>query len=152
MKYSKILSTTFVFALTCAAAFGVQAASYKVVGETIPQSLTGKAGDPANGRAVAIHRQKGNCLACHQMPIPEQQFHGEVGPPLHDVGSRMKAGELRLRVVDPKVLDKDSIMPGFLNAKHNLAQKKWAGKSMLSAQEIEDVVAYLLTLKGSYTK
>jgi sulfur-oxidizing protein SoxX len=123
--------------------------AYEVVdGTAIPQALTDIPGDPANGRSVAIDRKKGNCLACHAMPIPEQSFHGEVGPDLNGVGSRYSAGELRLRIVDPKVLNPDTIMPAFYktNGLHRVLAD-FEGKPMLTAQEVEDVVAYLQTLK-----
>lgn len=122
--------------------------TYAVVDEfSIPQALTAAPGDPERGRAVAIHRQKGNCLACHIMPIPEEQFHGETGPDLHGVGSRYEEGELRLRVVNSKVINPDTMMPAFYRTEglHRVAGK-FAGKPMLSAQEVEDVVAYLMTL------
>jgi len=115
---------------------------------SIPQSLTGQPGDPENGRKVAIHRQKGNCLACHVMPIPDQPFHGAVGPNLTGVGSRYSVGELRLRVVNPKYANPDTIMPAFYRTDglHRVL-KKFQGAPMLTAQEVEDVVAYLATLK-----
>lgn len=124
--------------------------AYTVVdGEQISVSLTGKAGDPVKGRAVAINRKLGNCLACHEMPIPEQQFHGEVGPDLAGVGGRYSEGELRLRVVDPKKLNPETIMPAFYrNSGFHRVMKKFQGKSMLSAEQVEDVVAYLMTLKA----
>ncbi len=121
---------------------------YKVVDDAISAPLTGKAGDPGNGRKVAINRKKGNCLACHAMPVPEQQFHGEVGPSLEGVGDRYTADELRLRLVDSKVLNPDTIMPSFYKTSGlNRVMKKFEGKTILSAQEVEDVVAYLVTLK-----
>lgn len=122
---------------------------YKIVDEhAIPKSLTGKAGDPANGRKVAIHRKKGNCLACHSMPIPEQQFHGNIGPDLAGVASRYSEGELRLRLVNPKVVNEDTIMPAFYkNDGYTAVLKKFKGKTVISAQEVEDIVAYLMTLK-----
>ncbi len=122
--------------------------AYKVVdGEQIPVSLTGKPGDPAKGRAVAINRKLGNCLACHKMPIPEQQFHGEVGPDLAGVAGRFSEGELRLRVVDSKKLVPDTIMPAFYrNSGFHRVMKKFQGKSMLNAEQVEDMVAYLMTL------
>lgn len=117
-------------------------------GNSIPTSLTGQPGDPENGKKVAIHRKKGNCLACHAMPIPEQPFHGEVGPDLAGVGSRYSAGELRLRIVNPKLANPDTIMPAFYRTDGlHRVMAKFEGKTMLSAQEVEDVVAYLLTLK-----
>ncbi len=117
-------------------------------GESIAQSLTGQPGDPIKGRAVAVHRKKGNCLACHGMPAPEQQFHGNIGPDLAGVASRYSAGELRLRLVDATIINEDTIMPAFYrNTGLHRVLKKFKGKTVLSAQEIEDVLAYLMTLK-----
>ena len=123
--------------------------AYKIVDEiSIPEPLTDQPGDSVKGREVAINRKKGNCLACHNMPIPEQSFHGETGPDLNGVGSRYEIGELRLRVVDPKVINPDTMMPAFYRADgyHRVA-KKFQGKTILSAQEVEDLLAYLMTLK-----
>jgi sulfur-oxidizing protein SoxX len=122
---------------------------YDVVDESsIPQSLTGSPGDATKGRETAINRKKGNCLACHVMPIPEQPFHGLLGPDLTDVADRYTEGELRLRVVDPKVVNEDTIMPAFYkNDGLHRVLKKFKGKSILSAEDVEDIVAYLLTLK-----
>lgn len=135
--------------LTPVSAAAEELVSYKIAdGTSIPQSLTGKPGDPEKGRAVAIHRQKGNCLACHTLPVPEQPFHGEVGPDLNGVASRLSEGEIRLRIVNPKYFNPGTIMPAFYKTDglHRVA-KKWQGKPMLTAEEIEDVVAYLMTLK-----
>ncbi len=145
-------------AASCGAAFliliaGVAAAeefvAFKVVDNaSIPEPLTGKPGDPASGREVAINRKQGNCLACHKMPIPEQPFHGEVGPDLSAVGDTYSAGELRLRVVNPKIINPDTFMPAFYRP-HGLhrVSKNFQGKTILTAQQVEDVVAYLQTLK-----
>lgn len=86
------------------------------------------------------------------MPIPEEQFHGEVGPDLGESGSNYSAAELRMRLVDPKVLNPDTIMPAFLVPGKTAVLKKFAGKTILSPQDVEDIVAYLTTLKGSYSK
>ena len=117
-------------------------------GVSIDKSLTGKAGDAKKGRSLAIHRKKGNCLACHAMPIPEQAFHGNIGPNLAGVANHYSEGELRLRLVDPKVINKDTIMPAFYK-KTGLSRvlKKFKGKTVLGAQDIEDIIAYLMTLK-----
>jgi sulfur-oxidizing protein SoxX len=121
---------------------------YKIVDDTMPRSLTGVPGDPVNGRKVAINRKQGNCLACHKMPVPEEQFHGEISPNLAGVGSRYTEAELRMRLVDPKVLNPDTMMPSFYKtAGFTRVRKNFRGKSILSAQQVEDVVAYLLTLK-----
>ncbi len=121
-----------------------------VGGDRINKSLTGQAGDAANGRKLAINRQLGNCLACHVMPIPEQPFHGEVGPDLTGIGGTMSEGEIRLRIDNPKVVNPDTIMPAFYrNDGFERVLKKFQGKTMLSAQQVEDVVAYMVTLKGN---
>lgn len=144
----------FGFALGALAAHGdgakaAELVKYEIVdGTSIPQSLTGKPGDPVRGRKVAINRKKGNCLGCHKMPIPEEQFHGEVGPDLAGVGSRYKEGELRLQVVDSKVINPETIMPAFYrNSGFHRVMKKFQGKTVISAQDVEDVVAYMMTLK-----
>ena len=123
--------------------------TYKVVDDnSIPKSLTGKPGDAERGKKVSINRKKGNCLACHKMPIPSQQFHGEVGPTLFGVGSRYNEGELRLRVVNSKIVNPESIMPAFLKSEgFHRPLKNFTGKSILTASEVEDVIAYLKTLK-----
>ncbi len=121
-----------------------------VGGESIDKSLTGQPGDPANGRKLAINRKQGNCLACHALPIPEQPFHGDIGPDLSESGSNLSEGEIRLRIVDSKVLNPDTIMPAFYrNDGFERVLKKFQGKTMLSAQQVEDIVAYVMTLKGN---
>jgi len=115
---------------------------------SIAQSLTGKPGDAAAGREAAINRKQGNCLACHAMPIPEQPFHGQIGPDLTGIADRYSEGELRLRVVDSKIINPDSFMPAFYkNEGFHRVLKKFQGKSILTAEQVEDIVAYLLTLK-----
>ena len=115
---------------------------------SIPKSLTGDAGDIKKGRSLAISRKKGNCLACHSMPIPEKQFHGETAPSLYGVGNRLSEGELRLQLVNSKVTNEDTMMPSFYRTHgFNRPLKKFIGKSVLSAQEIEHIIAYLKTLK-----
>jgi len=121
---------------------------YKIVDETsIPTSLTGAPGDPIEGRKVAINRKLGNCLACHKMPIPEEPFHGETAPDLAGVADRYEEGELRLRVVNPKIINPDTMMPAFYRTDGlTRVMKDFVGKPMLTAQQVEDVVAYLGTL------
>jgi sulfur-oxidizing protein SoxX len=128
---------------------GEMLVAYEVVDEAaIPQALTDQPGDPGNGRALAINRKQGNCLACHIMPIPEQSFHGEIGPDLNGVAGRYDVGELRLRLVDQKVVNPGTIMPSYYkNVGLHRVLKNFEGKTMLSAQEVEDIIAYLQTLK-----
>ena len=101
------------------------------------------------GRKIAINSKKGNCLACHVISeVKEQPFHGKIGPPLDGVASRYSAAEIRLRVVNPKVVNEDTIMPAFYrNDGFVRVLKKFKGKTVLSAQEVEDVIAYMATLK-----
>lgn len=136
-------------AMAASAAVAGEMVEYQVVdGSSIPASLTGKAGDPVSGRKLSVNRKKGNCLACHKLPIPEQQFHGDVGPDLAGVASRYNEGEIRLRVVNSKVVNQDTIMPAFYRADgFHRVLKKFQGKSILSAPEVEDIIAYLTTLK-----
>jgi len=110
--------------------------------------LTDQPGDPERGRQIILDRDKGDCVICHAMPLPGRESHGTVGMPLGGVGERYSASELRLRVGDPKILNPQSIMPAYfkINGLHRVL-KNYRGKSILTAQEIEDVVAYLLTLK-----
>lgn len=116
-------------------------------GVSINDSLTGVAGDAENGRKLAINRKKGNCLACHVMPIKEQPYHGETAPSLYGVGNRLSEGELRMQVVNSKVTNPDTMMPSFYRTVgYNRPGKKFVGKTIISAQDVEDVVAYLLTL------
>lgn len=150
MKHSKLMAGVLGLAVAGMFAGSAQSqemANVNIVDGTIPQSLTGVPGDPANGRKVAIHRKKGNCLACHEMPIPEQQFHGKTGPALHGVGANLSEAELRMRMVDSKVINPDTMMPSFYKTDFHRVLPKFEGKTILTAQEVEDVIAYLKTLK-----
>ena len=103
------------------------------------------AGDAQRGRLAVIG--KGNCLACHQMPIPEEPDHGDIGPDLSHVGLRLDAAQLAARIRDPKTINPDTIMPSFVKLDLNRVAKDWQGKTILTEQDLADVVAYLLTLK-----
>lgn len=122
---------------------------YKVVDYGIPKSLTGKAGDPAAGEKAFVNRKLGNCLACHQVTkLSAHPFHGEIGPSLDGVAERYEEPQLRLQVVNAKEINPDTIMPGFYRTEGlHLVMDKFKGKPILTAQEVEDVVAYLKTLK-----
>lgn len=116
----------------------------------INQPLGGLQGDSHRGRLIAIKRSKGSCLSCHQLPIPELEFHGTLGPSLIGIASRLSEGEIRLRIVDEKQINPATVMPGYYrDPKHfNQVAEQYAGKTILTAQEVEDVVAYLMTLGG----
>jgi sulfur-oxidizing protein SoxX len=122
--------------------------SYEIVGDAIPTSLTGAPGDPARGRAIVGDRRVGLCLLCHTGPFPQPRLHGALGPDLRGVGSRLSAGQLRLRLVDGTQLNRDTIMPSYYRI-DGLARvaPAYAGKPILSAAQVEDVVAFLATLR-----
>jgi sulfur-oxidizing protein SoxX len=120
---------------------------YEVVGGAIPQSLTGKPGDPARGRAIVTNRQN-TCLLCHSGPFPGERFQGDLSPDLKGTGSRWTEGELRLRMVDASRLNPATIMPSYYKIDGlTRVGAAWRDKPILSAEQIEDVVAYLTTLR-----
>ena len=115
----------------------------------VADSLTGEAGDPAAGRAVFADRSLGNCLACHaNADLSDELFHGEVGPGLDGVGGRWTEGQLRAIVVNAKsVFGEQTIMPAFYSLDVGEAVREdLVGKPILTAEQVEDVVAYLGTL------
>ena len=120
---------------------------YAIVDDTIPDSLTGAPGDLTRGRAVVINRQS-TCLLCHAGPFPEERFQGNIAPDLRGTGARWLEGQIRLRVVDARRVNPATIMPPF-HATDGLKRVggSWRGKPILSAEQIEDVVAYLSTLR-----
>jgi sulfur-oxidizing protein SoxX len=119
-----------------------------VVGDAISTSLTGSPGDAARGRAIVADRQVGLCLLCHTAPIAEERFQGNLAPSLARAGSRWSEGQLRLRIVDASRLNADTIMPPYYRTDGlQRVAKSFSGKTVLSAGQIEDVVAYLASLK-----
>jgi sulfur-oxidizing protein SoxX len=116
--------------------------------DSIPASLTGAKGDPARGRAIVTNRQLGLCLLCHSGPFPEERFQGNLAPDLAGAGKRWSEGALRLRIVDSSRINPATIMPAY-HRTDGLARvaPAWRGKPVLSAEQIEDVVAFLTTLK-----
>jgi sulfur-oxidizing protein SoxX len=118
------------------------------VGDTIPQSLTAKPGDAARGREIAFSRDRGNCPVCHVLPAPDEKLHGDVGPSLVGVAGRHNEGQLRLRLVDGRRLNPASVMPSYYRVDGlKRVATTYAGKTVLTAEEIEDVLAYLMTLR-----
>jgi sulfur-oxidizing protein SoxX len=111
-------------------------------------SLTGKPGDPERGRAIVANRTVGLCLLCHSAPIPEERFQGTLAPSLAGAGARATPEQLRLRVADAARLDPDTIMPPYYRVDGlTRVAKNFRGKTILTAEQIEDVVAYLARLK-----
>jgi sulfur-oxidizing protein SoxX len=116
--------------------------------DTIPESLTGAKGDPTRGRAIVANRQVGLCLLCHSGPFPEERFQGNLAPDLRGAGKRWSEGQLRLRIVDSARINPTTIMPAYHRTEGlTRVAPTWRGKPILSAEQIEDVVAFLMTLK-----
>ena len=134
-------------ALAAPAAVAQQIAP-QIVGDGIPASLTGQPGDAARGRAIVANRGIGLCLLCHSGPIAEERFQGDLSPSLARAGSRWSEGQLRLRIVDGARLNADTIMPAYYRTSGlQRVARNFDGKTILSAAQVEDVVAYLATLK-----
>ena len=137
-------------ALTAADAAGETLRPYRVVGDGIPDPISGTAGDPARGMEVAADRQRGNCILCHTMPMTSSGdgFQGDVAPDLSAIASRLSAAQIRLRLVDPTRANSETVMPAYYRVDGlNRVAPAFRGKAVLTAEEIEDVIAYLLTLR-----
>jgi L-cysteine S-thiosulfotransferase len=116
--------------------------------DVMPQSLTGAKGDAVRGRAVVANRQVGLCLLCHSGPFPDERFQGNLAPDLKGVGARLSEGQLRLRIVDSSRINPASIMPAYHRTEGLVrVGPAWRGKPILTAEQIEDVVAFLMTLR-----
>jgi sulfur-oxidizing protein SoxX len=121
---------------------------YQIVGDAIPASLTGAKGDADRGRAIVANHNTGLCLLCHSGPFPDDKFQGNLAPDLGGAGARSSEGQLRLRIVDAGKLNPDTIMPPFYRTDHLIrVPQEYRGKPVLTAMDVEDVVAYLMTLK-----
>ena len=125
-----------------------EVAPFVVTGDAIVAPLAGHVGDARRGEAVARNRENANCLICHSIPGTNERFMGDVGPALAGVGARLTPGQIRLRLVDPTLLQENAVMPAYHRVTGLIrVDARYAGQPVLGAQEIEDVVAYLTTLK-----
>jgi L-cysteine S-thiosulfotransferase len=121
--------------------------AYTVTGDAIPESLTGAKGDAMRGRALVLLRTS-TCILCHSGPFPEEKFQGDLAPDLAGAGGRWSEGQLRLRLVDAGSLNPATIMPSYYRVKGlDRVGNAWRGKPILTAEQIEDIVAYLATLR-----
>lgn len=118
-----------------------------IKGDSIFDSLSNKPGDPVRGRAIVASRQTGLCLLCHSGPFPEERFQGNLAPELKASVARLNAPQLRARIVNAAHFNPQTIMPSYYQSGNlNRVASKFAGKTILSGQEIEDVIAFLLTI------
>lgn len=155
MVLKKIGSAALFAAVLAAGAVHAQEAEVPYVKPVIADgavaaSLTGKPGNPEEGSKVVTTRGIGNCLACHQSKaLSKEQFQGNTAPPLDGAASRYTVEQLRAIIVNSKeALNPDSIMPAFYvpDPAPRVAEK-FKGKTIMTAQQVEDVVAYLATYK-----
>lgn len=120
---------------------------YAVVGDAIPASLTGAPGDATRGRTLVVDRTS-TCILCHAGPFPEQRVQSDVAPSLAGTGSRWSEGAIRLRLVDASRLNAATIMPSYYRTEALIrVGRNWQDKPILTAEQIEDIVAYLVTLR-----
>ncbi len=125
-----------------------EVADFIVMSDAIEAPLVASAGDAARGEAVVRNRETANCLICHAIPDARERFMGDVGPSLASVGSRLTPGQIRLRLVDPTRLNPDAVMPAYHRVEGlRRVEARYQGRPVLTAMEIEDVVAYLAGLK-----
>ena len=144
----RALVTALAMMVAAPQATRAQLAPVAIVGDAIPQPLTGEPGDPVRGRAIVTDRQKGLCLLCHVGPFPDQRFQGDLAPDLAGAGARWSSAQLRLRIVDGSRLNPDTIMPSYYRTEGlNRVAPAFKDKPILDAQQVEDVVAFLTTLK-----
>ena len=122
--------------------------AFEIVGDSVPASLTRQPGDATRGREIALDRSLGGCVLCHAVPDPAGRFAGDLAPSLAGAGARLTPAQLRLRVVDPTRINPATPMPAYYRTEGlNQVAAAFRGKPVLSAQQVEDVVAWLATLK-----
>ncbi len=149
-------TTSVILALVVAAGATKEAAAQNNVrlevgeasGDRLPTPLSNQAGDAANGRAIVLDRRLGNCLICHQVPVANEPFQGDLGPNLDGVGTRLDVGQIRMRLVDMSRLNPTTLMPPYYRIDGLIrVAEQFRGRPVLTAQEIEDVAAWLASLK-----
>jgi sulfur-oxidizing protein SoxX len=118
-------------------------------GDSIVNPLTATPGDAVKGRVIVASRQTGLCLLCHSGPFPEERFQGNLAPEIGLSVGRLSEAQLRARMVDPSRFNPGTIMPSYYRSVgFNRIAPKFEGQPILSGQEIEDVLAFLVSLKA----
>lgn len=155
IRYTVLALSLFIATVSVGASWETLLCKESAKADTIDQPLTGRKGDAARGAVLMTQRQRSLCLLCHSGPFPDPHLHGTIAPDLAGVASRLTAGQIRLRIVDMKRLNPRSIMPSYYSILGEIRDSdsrvaaEWHGKPLLTAEEIEDLVAYLETLKTS---
>jgi len=118
----------------------------RIVDDGVPLPLTTAPASAERGRALVGNRQQSMCLLCHQVPIAEAKFQGDISTDLAGVGARWTAAQLRLRLVDARAVNPSSPMPSYYRpGPLTRVAPAWRDKPLLDAQQIEDVIAWLQT-------
>ena len=133
---------------TAGTASGESYCSWQQSGYEISQPLCGLRGDSTSGSKLVTDSHGGNCIACHALPLPAESY-GDIGPPLAGVASRLSEGHIRLRVVNSHLISPMTIMPAYYKDPQQINRpgKQYQGKTFLTAQQVEDVIAWLMMLK-----
>ena len=125
-----------------------QTAPHAVVDDGIPAALSEKPGDAARGREIVVNRQIGMCALCHQVPSATDRFQGDIATNLTGAGTRLTVPQLRARIVDSRRVNAQSVMPAYYQSSDlTRVGVSWRDRPILDAQQVEDVVAWLATLK-----
>ena len=143
-----VVSMAVVTASLLCYSYAHSANKFEIVNDTMPMALTKRAGDPEKGKQVFADRERGHCLLCHQVSSLDEPFQGDIAPDLSNVGERLSPEQIRLRIVDPTIINPDIVMPAYyrVDGLHQVGSQ-YEGKPVLTAQEVEDIVAYLSSLK-----
>jgi sulfur-oxidizing protein SoxX len=145
---TQVLIAAIATAFACAdcEAYAAEAAlvPFQAEGDAVPEALGGLKGDARRGEEIVRDRRVGNCLICHQLPLKDEPFQGEIGPALTGIGARLSAGQIRLRLIDESLINPRTLMPPYYRiANLNNVDPDYAGRPGLTAQQLEDVTAYL---------
>ena len=120
-----------------------------ITGDSIFESLSAEPGNAVRGRVIVASRQTGLCLLCHSGPFPEERFQGNLAPELKSSVAHLNAPQLRARIVNAAHFNPQTIMPSYYQTSNlNRVAPKFVGQTILNGQEIEDVVAFLMTLNN----
>ncbi len=133
----------------CEQAADTKLVSFNITNDAIALSLTGSPGSASSGDLIFTERERGHCVLCHKVASNDAPFQGNVGPDLSAIGARLTAGQIRLRIVDASLVNPDTVMPPYYRTSGlNQVATEHAGAPVLKAEEIEDLIAYLIGLKG----